>query len=426
MSPRLQRWTLLLLASLACLGCEGEQKGQRRGRAPAAAPAVAVAATAVEPVEERLLGHAALEAEANVEVSTRVEGRVVELVAEAGDDVAAGAVLAVLDPTRAELAHREAQLALRQAKSALARTDQIFRQGVGSAEELEQAKTALKQAELSLEQATLDLSETKLRSPLGGVVTERLVAKGQTIRPGEVAFRIADRVPLLAKVRIPEAQAERVRVGQQARVTLEGRPQPLPGEVVRVAPLVDLESGTVIVTVSLSEGIEDLRLNRFATVEVVVERRERALTIPLDALAVRGREDRVLVCVSGPPPVKPGAGMGGAGKGPGKGGPGQGGPGGKGGPGGPGKGGPGKGGPGQSAPQTSHHVVLRRIRTGVRQGGRIEVLEGLQEGEQVVIAAPDDLRSGAGVRVVDAEGQRAPSAAPPTSAARVGSPTRGR
>ena len=399
-------WILACVA-LAALGCEEEQKGRRRGRGPAPAPAVAVAVVTTEPVEERLLGHAALEAEASIEVSTRVEGRVLKLVAEAGDDVAAGAVLAILDPTRAELANREAQLAIRQAKSGLARSEQIFRQGVGSAEELEQAKTALKQAELSLEQSALDLSETQLRSPLGGVVTERLVAEGQTLRPGDVAFRIADRVPLLARVRIPEAQAERVAVGQEARVTLEGRPAPLPGKVVRVAPLVDLESGTVIVTVSLSEGIADLRLNRFATVEVIVERRERALTIPLDALAVRGREDRVLVCVPGPPPAKASS------SGPGKG--------------GPGKGGPGKGGPEASAKSASHHVVLRRIRTGVRQGGRIEVLDGLLAGEQVVIAAPDDLRSGAGVRVVDAEGG-APGAsgAPPTSAARVGSPTRAR
>jgi len=409
-------WILACVA-LAALGCEEEQKGRRRGRGPAPAPAVAVAVVTTEPVEERLLGHAALEAEASIEVSTRVEGRVLKLVAEAGDDVAAGAVLAILDPTRAELANREAQLAIRQAKSGLARSEQIFRQGVGSAEELEQAKTALKQAELSLEQSALDLSETQLRSPLGGVVTERLVAEGQTLRPGDVAFRIADRVPLLARVRIPEAQAERVAVGQEARVTLEGRPAPLPGKVVRVAPLVDLESGTVIVTVSLSEGIADLRLNRFATVEVIVERRERALTIPLDALAVRGREDRVLVCVPGPPPAKASS------SGPGKGGPGKGGPG----KGGPGKGGPGKGGPEASAKSASHHVVLRRIRTGVRQGGRIEVLDGLLAGEQVVIAAPDDLRSGAGVRVVDAEGG-APGAsgAPPTSAARVGSPTRAR
>lgn len=411
MRPR--TWALAL-AALALLGCEGEKQGRGRSRGPAPAPAVAVASVVAEPVEERLLGHAALEAEASVEVSTRVEGRVLTLVAEAGDEVAAGAVLAILDPTRAELAHREAKLALRQAKSALARTEQIFQQGVGSAEELEQAKTALKQAELALEQSALDLSETKLRSPLGGVVTERRVAKGQTIRPGEVAFQIADRDPLLARVRIPEAQAERVQVGQRARVSLEGRAQALPGQVVRVAPLVDLESGTVIVTVSLSEGIADLRLNRFATVEIVVERREQALTIPLDALAVRGREDRILVCIPGPPPAKESAG------GPPKPGPPK--------PGPPKQGRP--GGPAGGAKGVSHHVVLRRIRTGVRQGGRIEVLEGLQAGEQVVIAAPDDLRSGAGVRVVESEDAApppsSPSSAPPTSAARVGSPTRAR
>lgn len=179
----------------------------------------------------------------------------------------------------------------------------------------------------------------------------------------------------------------------------------LEGKVLRVAPVVDLESGTVVVTVALEKGIKGIRLNRFATVAIVVERREAALTIPLDALAVRGREDRVLVCVAGPPP-QPAAGKGPGGKGP------------------PGKAGAPKGPPGKgaSSPAPKHHVALRRIRTGVRQGGRIEVLEGLSKGEQVVVAAPDDLRSGVGVRVVRSDAD-APKEAPKPAASATPTPT---
>lgn len=368
------------VCALGCTEEAGQQRGPGgRGGPPAApAPAVAVAPVLIEPVEERLPGHAALEAEAIVDLGVRVEGRVIELSAEAGDRVAKGQILARLDETRPALSLEIAEVALRQAKSALARTEQIVGEGLASAEELDLARTALEQAQLGLTQARLDLAESSLRSPLAGVVTLRQAALGQTLRPGEVAFQIADRDPLLARVRIPEAQAERVHVGQEARVRVEGRSETLRGRVERIAPVVDLESGTVVVTVSLREGVDGLRLNRFATVEIVVARRERALTIPLDALAVRGRDDRILVCKA-------------------------------------------------DAQGSGGTVELRPIKVGARQEGRIEVLEGLAAGELVVVAAPDDLRSGSKVRVVPLGGsEREAGVAAPSSARRVGSPTRGR
>lgn len=358
------RGARVFLTSLAllCAGCPSEggkgMAGGPRGGSRKVAAAVATAPVEARAVEERLVGHAALEAEAVVDVICRVEGVVASLSAEEGDEVGAGEVLAKLDPTRVELALRDAQLALEQAENTLARRALMHKQGVGSAEELETARTARKQAELVLEQAKLDRAEVNLRTPREGVVVERAVAVGTHLSPNTITFRVADRDPLLAKVRIPEAQAERVRVGQAARVRVEGRAEPLAGEVIRVAPRVDLESGTVIATVAVRKGTASIRLNRFATVELVVAARERALTIPLDALAVRGREDQVLVAVD----LKPGE-----------------------------RGQQGK-------------AELRRVRVGVRQGERVEVLEGLSAGEQVIVAAPDDLRSGAPVRVLPAEG----------------------
>ena len=123
--------------------------------------------------------------------------------------------------------------------------------------------------------------------------------------------------------------------------------------LVRVAPFVEMGSGTVVVTVAVpaSAGI---RFNRFATVEVVVAERAAALTIPHAALAVRGEEDRVLVCTD----LKPGK---------------QG---------------------------TSAVVRQKTIVVGVRRAGRVEVKSGLEPGDLVVTAAPDGLRDGTQVRVV--------------------------
>jgi membrane fusion protein (multidrug efflux system) len=369
-----KRLALLGLTLIALTGCPSDEKGKhgKHGkRGGGAAPAVATAPVIAQSVEERIVGHAALEAEAEVEVICRLEGKVREVLVEAGQSVKAGAVLARLDATRAKLLLEVALLGLEQAKNTLGRRQLMHDQGVGSAEELEQARTTLRQAELTLKQARLDEAEIDLRAPRAGVVVERSVAEGSTLRVGDVTFKIADREPLLARVRVPEAQAERVAVGQQARVSVEGRAGFLRGEVIRVAPRVDLESGTVVATVAIRAGTQAIRLNRFATIEIVVAARGNALTIPLDALAVRGREDQVLV-VTGAKPGKRGV---------------------------------------------EGTAELRAVRVGVRQAGRIEIREGLVAGDQVIVAAPDDLRSGAKVRVLPAVSE---GVAPAASRSRAG------
>jgi membrane fusion protein (multidrug efflux system) len=346
---------ILLCLLLGCpgggeAGKEGHGRHGGRGGPRAQAPvSIACEPALLERVEEVLIGHAALEAEASVDLTARVAGRVAELKVEAGDVVEAGQLLARLDDTRASLRIREATLALAQAKTELERAQNLGQQGLSTVEEQDQAKQAVQQAELQLESARLDVADLSLLSPITGVVTAREIDLGDHLEPGTLAFQIADRTPLLARVRIPEAQAESVVEGQDARVLVDGMDTELVGEVARVAPVVDLESGTVIVTVALHQGIEGVRINRFATIRVVTAVREQAVTIPHAALALRGEDDRVLVF--------------------------------------------------EPKGERAGVVRLQTIATGVRQGDRIEVLEGLTAGAQVVVAAPDDLRDGTQVRL---------------------------
>ena len=370
----------ILTAALAAVGCPGGGEGQGGpgprgpgGRGgPQALTAIAAEPAITERVEELLSGHAALEPEASVDVTARAGGRVAELHVEAGAVVEAGQLLARLDGTRAALAVREATLALAQAETQLERTQGLAKKGLSTVEEQDQAKQAVEQARLQLESAQLDEADLSLVSPIAGVVTLREVDLGDYLDPGVLAFQVADRDPLLARLRIPEAQAERVEVGQAARVLVEGFAAPLVGRVLRVAPVVDLESGTVIVTVALEEGTAQVRLNRFATVQVVTAVRDSAVTIPHAALALRGEDDRVLV-------FRP--------KGGGRG-----------------------------------VVALQSIETGVRQGDRVEVLDGVAAGDLIVVAAPDDLRDGTEVRLSGAGAEPGPGpqveAAPVDSAAR--------
>lgn len=342
----------LLLLSLT--GCPDDGpgkggKGRYGGRGPAAV-SVAVEAAKLETVRDTLIAHAALEPEALVKVPPRASGEVKSISVEEGAVVTKGQVLLELDSTRVDLQVREAQLALKRAQTSLARTSGLAKKGLATNEELEQAKEAVDQARLAEEAAALDKADMLLRSPISGVVTERFVTTGDTVDAATIAFHVADRDPLLVRAPIPEADAGRVVVGKLAWITAEGQDAPIRGKVIRVAPIVNLESGTVVATVAV-EHAQSVVINSFASVEIVVAERANAITIPQSALALRGEEDRVLVCEPG----KDGAGV----------------------------------------------VRQRAITVGVRNGERVEVTAGLKAGEQVVVAAPDDLRDGAQVRVID-------------------------
>jgi membrane fusion protein (multidrug efflux system) len=369
------RLRFALLCSLALfVACPGKEAGKGRGRGGRGgharpAPSVAVEAARAEAVRDVLVSHAALEPESHVDVPARGSGEVREVLVEAGDVVAKGAVLLRLDPERADLRMEEATLALEQAKTSRARTEGLSKKGLATTEEVEQAREAVEQAALALKGAALERRDTEVRSPIAGVVTERLIDVGDVLDAGTVAFRVADRDPLLIRARVPEADAERVAVGQRARGTLGEESAELWGEVLRVAPLVDQGSGTVVATVAVSKGAEQVRIGRFVTCEIVVAERPQAVTIPQAAVALRGEDDRVLVAERG---------------------------------------------------EKGSVVRQRDVRLGVRNGPRVEVVEGLKPGDQVVVAAPDDLRDGAAVRVVvqgeaaavEASAPAAPASAP--------------
>ena len=347
-----------LLAGLSLgLGCAPDEDGKTGERGPRGgrdgggppAPTVAVAPVVTEAVARTLVAVTTLEPEAQIELLARTDGEALEVEVEVGDPVQNGQVLLRQDGTRAELALRQAQLALVQAQTAAARSQELRERGILSDSDLELARQEVARAELALESAELDVRDTVLLSPRAGVVTERLVAKGAAVRTGDVVLRLADPTPLLARLRIPEAQAEALRPGQLAWIEFEGGERPLPlfnffpwsagapgpllGVVRRVAPSVDAQSGTVEATVEVVGGARRVRMFRFATVRVVVEVRPQALTIPQSALALRGDSERVLVFV------------------------------------------PDQGGQGR--------VEERVVRVGVRTGQRVEIVSGLEVGERV-------------------------------------------
>ena len=235
------------------------------------------------------------------EVGTAVTARVVRLLAVPGQAVRAGQVLAEAQSTelgRARAAYDSAQAHVTLARSALERkrglADRIVpRREVQEAE----ADLAAAQAELRAARATLqalgasvtsggDASRLPLSAPIGGTVIDRNVALGQMIDPGHIAFRVGDLSRLWLVAHAFERDAVRVAIGTPARVTLAAFPgQTFTGRVTYVGRQVDPASRTIPVRVELSnpQGILSPGMSATAWLQVSMAS-ENVVTVPVASL----------------------------------------------------------------------------------------------------------------------------------------------
>ncbi len=236
------------------------------------------------PVESHLRFSVNIEAERQVDVLARASGQVMGLAVEEGDEVRRGTRLLRIedDEAKSQLAkvENDLELAVREHE----KQTQMHGRGLVSDQALEQAAHERKRLEIALADARRALRYTRVRAPIAGTVSRRLVNLGDFIKPQQPLFEITDFDSLVARVHVPEAHMAALEVGIEARIRPQGSGAELHrGEVERIAPVIDPQSGTVMTTVAIPAS-EGLRPGMFVSVELVTERREDALRLPKRAL----------------------------------------------------------------------------------------------------------------------------------------------
>ncbi|BAS28711.1 efflux RND transporter periplasmic adaptor subunit [Limnochorda pilosa] len=165
-------------------------------------------------------------------------------------------------------------------------------------QELERARAQVAQAEADAARAEVNLRRARVSAPMDGAVLELSVRLGQPVEAGATVARLGrtDRLEVVAPVN--EMDVPNVRTGQRVRVqadALGGRS--FEGSVTAVAPRGNRNDNvaTFDVTVSLENPDDRLRPGMTATAEIVLERRDQAVRVPLEALIQNGGKDAVVV-----------------------------------------------------------------------------------------------------------------------------------
>ena len=255
------------------------------GGGQAAALPVVTAEVGRETVSSFLVATTTLTPDRAIDVVARTGGAVISVLAQEGDAVREGQVLARLDQEDARLALAEAEAHYENIQREHARTAELAKHGGATDQELESQRYQIELRTIALDRARQQLDDTEVRSPLAGIVGERAVEEGATISANTRLFHVLDPDPLLAVIHIPESGRRNLSVGQAVAVQAAGDVQAA-GEITRISPVVDAESGTVKVTVELddSQAPGALLPGTFVTVQVPTETRPNALVVPKRAI----------------------------------------------------------------------------------------------------------------------------------------------
>ena len=353
------RWlTLVVMVGALAAGCSN---GKAKDKDDAETAKNATVPVEVQPLKRAEMvavysGTAPIEAHDEATVVAKVGGEVRQIFVEEGDTVQAGQVLARLDGDRLRLTLAQTEANLRKLERDYKRTLELAEKGLVPKSTAENTKYDLDALRAGYDSARLELSYTEIRAPINGVISARKIKVGNTIGPNDPTFTVTDLDPLLAFVHVPEKEFRKLAPGQNAEVVIDALGSTrFIGTISRISPTVDPQTGTFRARVEVPDATRTLKPGMFARVNIVYERRQDALQLPRTAILDADGQQSVFVVAGG-------------------------------------------------------KAEQRTIRTGLSNGGWIEVLDGLEGSEQVVTVGQAGLKTGTLVKIVG-DGAPQPAAA---------------
>jgi len=291
-----------ILAGLALAvilaGCNSDASNGESGDQEDQAPAIPVEATQVHlgNVAASYEGTTTLEPDEQATVVAKTTGVVLSISAEEGDFVKQGTVLVQLEQDRYQLELNRAAADLNRLKKEFERNSKMFKRDLISTDEYDRTRFELDSQTAAHALAKLNLDYTTIRAPITGYVSERMVKVGNLITEHQAVFRIDSFDPLLAVLHVPEREIGILQRNQEVSLSLDAYPgKHFTGQVIRISPVIDTQTGTFRVTAEIRDPDQRLKSGLFGRVNVVYETREQVPVVSRDAVISEDGKHHVFV-----------------------------------------------------------------------------------------------------------------------------------
>ncbi|TVQ67229.1 MAG: efflux RND transporter periplasmic adaptor subunit [Balneolaceae bacterium] len=396
-------YSLLLSTLFLFSGCGGNSQSS----APAAGgfggfgarPATSVEVVPVQTgtISEQVRAFGTIRAQDVVSITPQVSNRITRILVDLGDEVSRGQVIAEIYDVPFRDAVEQAQAQIRQAEASLARDStqldrqqELFERQLISRAEFDDFRTSFlnsraqyESALAALTQSRENLANTLVRSPVNGVILNRLVAEGDIASTGQPIFEVANMIGFETRVFLPLQDWERVQIGQTVSISLSTRGSEIAAGIVsRKSPQLNPVTGLGEIVITLVEAAGSVFQGALVQSNINLETRENVVVIPRSAMVEK--VDTYIEPETGTIELERSYSA--------------------------------------FVSQGDTTAARRDLVLGIEQGDRIQVLEGLSAGDGLIVTGQRTLENGSRIRVAGSEPpvrpeQSAESASPEQGAA---------
>jgi membrane fusion protein (multidrug efflux system) len=227
---------------------------------------------------------------------SETSGVVSKITVDEGSTVQEGQLLATLSDRERQVKLQQANIRVQNAKQEMDRKQASYNSKIISESDFQKAKYDLELAVEDKNAAQVELDRSMIRAPFSGIITQRFIEKGQNINPQSQLFTLVDANPLEAKVYLPEKEILGIKEKQTVDMALNAQKNvTFHGSIRQINPAVDPKTGTVKVTVEITNAPSVVRPGSFVDVKLETQHHDNALLVPKKALLEEAGERFVFV-----------------------------------------------------------------------------------------------------------------------------------
>lgn len=333
MKPSRSLPTAALLAFVLA-GC-GHPAGQSAESLPPAAVRAQIVERKQRVATEDTIG--TVRARLRAAIEAKLTGKIVQLLVVPGQNVKTGDLLVTVDAREVQARYEQARAVRQQAETDLKRAASLIEKKILAQAEFDNAQSKFRVAEAAVAEAETMLGYTKVAAPFDGVITRKHADVGDLAAPGKPLLEMEDSRTLRLEADVPEAVVGRLKLGDKLPVRIAALDAELEGVISEISPAADPGSRTFLVKLDLPQQ-PGLRAGQFGRVAMPVGEAV-ATRVPVSAVVLRGQMEIVVVVAN-------------------------------------------------------QRAQLRIVKTGKRIGNEVELVSGVNSGEQVVVDGAAGLLDG--------------------------------